>query len=209
MPSRTSALAPVVALLCAALVLGACGSGSAAAPAPTQAAATQAGGDGEPTPGTSLSSCELVAPSDIEAALKLAAGTVTAGTLEQQPTSLDAAANECRYTGDWGALIVSATPTDGLNVYDALVKAFEGKYEAVEVADGGLWFENNDRGYFLKGPRDGAVAVPAHRRRDPIPGPDDRDRHGSARQGLTRAGPPRASRARSRMGRKTAAPPLR
>ena len=36
--------------------------------------------------------------------------------------------------------------------YDALVSAFGEDAEALEIGDGALWFENNDRGYFLKGP---------------------------------------------------------
>ncbi len=110
------------------------------------------GGEGEPTPGTSLSACELVAPADIEAALDLAPGTVAPGALEQHPSVQDPAANECRYRGDWGGLVVNATPTDGVNVFDALVSVYGDSAEAVDVYDGALWFQDNDRGYFLKGP---------------------------------------------------------
>jgi hypothetical protein len=113
MPRAIRAIARPATLLAVALLLAACGQSGSPTQAPaSRSASTQAPGptkapEGKPTPGTALTSCELVAPADIEAALKLAAGTVAAGTLEQQPTSLD-------------------------------------------VADGGLWFEDNDRGYFLK-----------------------------------------------------------
>jgi hypothetical protein len=115
---------------------------------PTQPQETDAG---DPTPGTDLSACELVTPADIEAALEYEAGTVDDGELVQQPTSLDAAINECRYTGDWGGLIVNSTPTDGVNVYDAVASAFGDEAEPLDIGDGGLWFEDDDRGYFLKG----------------------------------------------------------
>jgi hypothetical protein len=157
MPHSIRASARATSLIAVALLVAACGPTGSQTRAPaTGSTATQAPGstkaaEGEPTPGTALTSCELVAPADIEAALKLAAGTVAAGTLEQQPTSLDPAANECTYRGDWGGLIVHVTPTDGPNVFDALVKAYGDTSEAVDVADGGLWFEANDRGYFLKG----------------------------------------------------------
>jgi hypothetical protein len=104
------------------------------------------------TPGTNLSACELVAPADIEAALGLDAGTVTAGTLRQGPTVLDTAANECRYQSqDWGGLVVLATPTDGVNTFDALTKVYAESAEALDIGDGAYWFEESDRGYFLKG----------------------------------------------------------
>jgi hypothetical protein len=108
--------------------------------------------EAEPTPGTALNACELVAPEDIEAALSYDAGTVDEGELEEDPTILDPAANECRYDSDWGGLIVDVTPTDGVNVFDAVDHAFGDDAEALDgIGDGALWFENNDRGYFLKG----------------------------------------------------------
>jgi hypothetical protein len=103
------------------------------------------------TPGTALSACELVAPQDIEAALSFEAGTVDAGELQENPSVLDPAANDCRYQGDWGGLVVAVTPTDGVNVFDAVDDSFGDDAEALDIGDGALWFENNDRGYFLKG----------------------------------------------------------
>jgi hypothetical protein len=114
----------------------------------TEAPAAEA----DATPGTTLTACELVAPADIETALGLDAGTVAEGEYEANPSVLDPAGNDCTYNDDWGGVIVAVTPTDGVNVYDALVHAFGEDAEALDIGDGALWFENNDRGYFLKGP---------------------------------------------------------
>jgi hypothetical protein len=109
-------------------------------------------GTADATPGTSLTACELVAPADIEAALGLDAGTVAQGTLKPAPTTLDPVANECRYEGqDWGSLVVQATPTNGAKTYATVVKVYGDTGEALDVGDGGYWFESSDRGYFLKG----------------------------------------------------------
>jgi hypothetical protein len=139
-------------------ILAACGGatpsstepGGGATPAPE---ATQSGGgDSEPTPGTALSACDIVAPEDIEAAVDLDAGTVGEGELKEAGTVLDPAATECRYQGDWGGLVVSLTPADGVNVFDALVSSFGDEAETLEIGDGALWFADDDRGYFLQGP---------------------------------------------------------
>jgi hypothetical protein len=141
------------------LLLAACSSSpgaSNAAPSsgaqPSQATESQPA-SGEPTPGTALTACELVAPADIEAALSLAAGTVSEGTFTETPTVLDPASNECRYTGGtWGGLVVMLTPTDGVNTFDAVRDVFGEDAETIDsVGDGALWFQDNDRGYFLKG----------------------------------------------------------
>ena len=147
------------AILSLILLLAACSStpaGSDAGPssgeAPSQPGASQPA-SGEPTPGTALSACELVTPADIEAALSLDAGTVAEGSLEQTPTVLDPASNECTYTDeDWGGLLVMVTPTDGVNTFDAVQDAFGEDAEVIDnVGDGALWFPDNNRGYFLKG----------------------------------------------------------
>jgi hypothetical protein len=159
MPSFRLIVAPVLVLT---LLIAACGGGAPPAntAAPTAPAATSAPNvpdesapaEAEPTPGTALSACELVAPEDIEAALGYDAGTVDPGELEQDPSILDPAANECRYDSDWGGLVVDVTPTDGVNVYDAVEHAFGDDAEAIDgIGDGALWFEANDRGYFLSG----------------------------------------------------------
>jgi hypothetical protein len=151
--------------LAAVLILAACSGGQAVdnppgstPPAdtsqPTDQATTSPAGTpaGDKTPGTSLSACELVAPADIETALSLAAGTVGAGTLKQAGTVLDPAANQCRYDDpDWGGLVVDVTPADGAKTFNAVNKVYGDDAEQLTVGDGALWFEDQDRGYFLKG----------------------------------------------------------
>lgn len=152
-------------LLVLTIALAACSSAPAAgSPTPSQPSSQPSGQPtqaqstdqpttepGEPTPGTALSACELVTSADIEAAVELDAGTVPAGVLEQQPTVLDPTTNECRYDGDWGGLVVRVTPANGKNTFDAVNKTFGDDAEAIQMGDGALWFEENDRGYFLKG----------------------------------------------------------
>ena len=152
-------------LLVLTLLIAACGGGAAATsdpgqatPAPTQAAAPTNDdfepGPAEPdaTPGTSLTGCELVAPEDIEAALDLDAGTVGDGEFEETADILDPHSNQCRYNDDWGGLIVRVTPTDGVNTYDAVADVYGEDAEAIDgIGDGALWFEDNDRGYFISG----------------------------------------------------------
>jgi len=153
--------APATALA-ALLMLAACGTspgeGSSAESAAAQAsqessaeASAEASSEAEKTPGTNLTACELVTAGDIESALGLDAGTVADGVLEQTPTTIDPAANVCTYDGDWGKLIVNATPTAGTSTFNALAKVYGEDAEALDVGDGGYWFEDNDRGYFLKG----------------------------------------------------------
>ena len=143
-----------------ALAVAACSSGGPAASTRTSAAAsaTSAATDpgttdvADPTPGTALTACQLVTPEDIESVLQLEEGTVSEGTLQEGATVLDPAVNECTYRDDgWGGLVVHVTPTDGVNTYDALVTAFGDDAESITMGDGALWFEANDRGYFLKG----------------------------------------------------------
>jgi hypothetical protein len=149
---------PTSAVLSVMLLVAACSSSPGAdqaepssGGAPSQPAASQPA-PGEPTPGTNLTACELVSPADIEAALSLDLGTVSDGVHKETPTVLDPASNECRYTDEsWGGLVVMVTPTDGVNTFDAVRDAFGEDAEAIEVGDGGLWFQDNDRGYFLQG----------------------------------------------------------
>ena len=149
---------PTSTILSLILLLAACssspgrsGAGPSSGGAPSEPATSQAASS-EATPGTALTACELVTAADIEAALSLDPGTVSEGTLEQQGTPLDPATNECRYTDEtWGGLVVHVTPTDGVNTFDAVRDAFGEDAETLDIGDGALWFENNDRGYFLKG----------------------------------------------------------
>jgi hypothetical protein len=160
---------PVLAGLIVLAVVAACG-GSAATPAlPSQPPVEQPSAPAEATPtpeapagatttpaaaapGTALSACELVTPADIEAVLELDGGSVAAGALTEKGTVLDPAVNECKYDGEeWGGLSVLVTPTDGVNTFNAVNKTFGEDAEALDIGDGALWFEDNDRGYFLKG----------------------------------------------------------
>ncbi len=157
----------VISLFALTAVLTACGTGSSPATQPagsqtaiasTEAAEpTTAAGEptpaaGEATPGTALTACEIVAPADIEAVLGLDAGTVEEGTLKQIGTTLDPAENECKYDADWGGLVVSVTPTKGVNTFNAVEKVYGDDAEKLTgIGDGALWFEDYDRGYFLKG----------------------------------------------------------
>jgi hypothetical protein len=157
--------APLIVL---ALLVAACSSAPAAVQTPGRSAppvqqpteAPEETEDSDPgpaepdaTPGTALTACELVTPADIEAAIGLEAGTVSPGELKAKGTVLDAFANECRYDDDeWGGLVVSVTPTDGINTYDAVHDVFGDDAEKLDgIGDGALWFPENDRGYFLKG----------------------------------------------------------
>jgi hypothetical protein len=160
-PSRPAAAS--AAILTLLLLLAACAGGSPTLSAggpqpgggePTDAGEGQGGESeaGEPTPGTSLTACQIITAVDIEAALDLDPGTVSEGALEEQPTVLDPATNECRYQDEsWGGLVVHVTPTDGVNTFDALVSVYGDQAEELDIGDGGLWFEDNDRGYFLQG----------------------------------------------------------
>ena len=161
MPSFRLTFAPLLVLT---LLIAACGGGAAttapgqSTPQPTLAARPTDDaldpGPAEPdaTPGTSLTSCELVSPQDIEAALDLEAGTVGDGEFTESPDILDAHANQCRYNDEWGGLLVNVTPTDGLNTYDAVADVFGEDAESIDgIGEGALWFEERDRGYFLQG----------------------------------------------------------
>jgi hypothetical protein len=160
-PRVTWAVLPLVVLI---LVAGCGSTGSSPGGATANAGTAESSASVAPepsaqpdtadaTPGTSLTACELVAPSDIEAVLGLDPGTVAEGTLKQVPATLDPAENQCRYDDqDWGGLVVLATPTNGASTYASVVKVYGDSGEAVDnVGDGAYWFEDNDRGYFLKG----------------------------------------------------------
>ena len=105
----------------------------------------------QPTPGTTLTACELVSPADIEAALGLDAGSVGEGEPSDDATVLDPARNKCRYDDDWGGLVIDVTPTDGVNAFDAVADTFGDDAEELSIGDGALWFADNNRGYFLNG----------------------------------------------------------
>lgn len=162
--SRRTSLA-IVPALAVSLLLAACGASAAPpasdaaqsdAPAASVAQSAAPSDAGAPAPGTDLDACELVTASDVEAALELDAGTVAAGELTEDPTTLSPGHSTCRYTGDWGGLVVSLTPEDGANLFDAARGSYDDASDReVTGADGAFWSEDQHRGFFWKG----AVAV--------------------------------------------------
>lgn len=157
-------LAPIAAMLAAAVTLAACGGATSdasqpASAAPSSAASTapteSADASTEATPGTALTACEIVTEDDVMAVIADLSGesvTIPAGESKETPTSLDPFGTECRYTGDWGGVIVSLTPADGANLYDAARGSYADAQD-VETpgADGAFWSEDNTRAFFWKG----------------------------------------------------------
>jgi hypothetical protein len=151
-PARTSLL--VVALIVVALIVAACASPGGSSPAsnggPSQAGTGNGGNTSEP--GTTLTACELVTPADIEAALDLDAGAAAEGRFVENPSEDHPYANQCSYlAGAWGSLTASVLPSSGAGYYESLVPQLGDRAEALDIGDGGLWVEDIERGYFLKG----------------------------------------------------------
>jgi hypothetical protein len=116
-----------------------------ATPRPTDVPFAEA--DAEP--GTKLNACEIVTADDIASATS--AEDVADGELKLAPTVLDEGRTECTYEGDFGRIIVELTPTDGANLYDAAVGAYDGAVLYDGIGDGGFWAEKNNRAFFWKG----------------------------------------------------------
>jgi hypothetical protein len=166
MSVRATRFAPSAAILAAAVVLAACGGGdtspdasqpASAAPstAPSTAPEVSAAASAEATPGTTLTACEIVTAEDVTAVLADLSGetiTITPGESRETPTVLDPFGTECRYTGEWGGVIVSLTPADGANLYDAARGSYADAQD-VETpgADSAFWSEDNSRAFFWKG----------------------------------------------------------
>jgi hypothetical protein len=111
------------------------------------------GGAGGGTPGTDLTACQVILPADVEAALGLDPGTVAAG--EDTPVAEDPAypgASQCTYAGDWGRVVVGLIPANGDAAFAGFVETGGDRAEALDMGDGGLWFEDIERGMFLSGP---------------------------------------------------------
>jgi hypothetical protein len=149
-------------LLVLAVAASACG--SAANPETSTPAATDDGPTASmpaetpaptadtPVAGTDLDACEIVTPADVAAALDLDPADVAAGELTESPTSLSPGHTECRYTGDWGGLVVNLTPEDGANLYDAARGSYaDASDREVAGADGAFWSGDQGRGFFWKG----------------------------------------------------------
>src|SRR5262245_42407276 len=116
-----------------------------ATPRPTDVPFAEA----DATPGTALSACEILTADDIAAAT--GAESVADGDLKDAATVLDEARTECTYEGDFGRIIVDLTPTDGANLYDAAIGAYDGAVLYDGIGDGAFWSEKNNRAFFWKG----------------------------------------------------------
>jgi hypothetical protein len=147
-------------LASAALVLAACGGASGAsspsAPAeatpmvvPTDVAGPDVANPGALAPGTDLNACEIVSAEDVSA---VAGSDVDPGEFEESPTTLSPGRSECTYEGDFGRLIVSLTPEDGENLYDAARGSYD---DASDIAghggDGAFYSKQSKRAFFWKG----------------------------------------------------------
>ena len=99
-----------------------------------------------PVPGTTLGACEIVTPDDIRVALGLDAA-VPAGTFEASPTVLSPGHSDCTYEGDYGRVLVSLTPEDGANLYDAAYGAYDGLEFIPGLGDGAFWSADTNRGF--------------------------------------------------------------
>jgi hypothetical protein len=162
MPRRAPFTMALVALAIMASACSATASGESAEPdstapqAPSSSAAASmpaasAEVPGAPAAGTQLDACEIVTPEDITAAFELE-GIVDEGELTEDPTSLSPGHTTCRYTGDWGGLVVSLTPEDGANLFDAARGSYaDASDREVAGADGAFWSEDQHRGFFWKG----------------------------------------------------------
>jgi hypothetical protein len=158
-PARVPAL---TLLLAVGVALAACGGGAPDASGSPSTVATEstppepsAEASVEATPGTALSACELVTPEDLSAVLADLGGetiTIADGEAADKPTVLDPFGTECRYSGDWGGVIVSLTPADGANLYDAARGSYaDARDIETPGADGAFWSEDNHRAFFWKG----------------------------------------------------------
>ncbi|HET6744234.1 MAG TPA: hypothetical protein VFH90_00080 [Candidatus Limnocylindria bacterium] len=139
------------------MALAACGGGASqsteASSAGSAASSSEASAaaSAEPTQGTALNACELITPADIEAALELEPGTVAEGELEEVGTVLDPAETECTYQDEaWGGVILRLTPTDGVNLFDAVLGAYDDA-ESIDAGDGAFWSPDTNRAFISKG----------------------------------------------------------
>jgi hypothetical protein len=141
------------------LVVAACSSAAPAdeldqattAPAPSTAVVDTADvgaviyDEADPEPGTTLNACEIIDADDVQAAFGLEEA-VADGTFEADPTVLSPNHSECRYEGDFGRLIVSLTPEDGANLYDAAHGAYDDLQE-LGLGDGSFYSDDTNRAF--------------------------------------------------------------
>jgi len=105
--------------------------------------------EADATPGTALDACQILTADDIAAATAI--DGIAAGALEAAPTVLDEARTVCTYEGEYGRIIVDLTPTDGANLYDAAIGAYDGAHLYEGIGDGAFWSDKNNRAFFWKG----------------------------------------------------------
>jgi hypothetical protein len=166
MPRRLFGLSAV--MLVVSLVLAACG--TSAAPAsrapgddrtdpPAVSVPPEEPGDADPTPGTTLSACEIVTAEEVKAILATDED-VPEGEHKETPTSLSPGRNECTYAagenGSGGRVIVSLTPEDGANLYDAARGSYADAVDITGTSGDGAFFSKQEKRAFVW---KGAVAV--------------------------------------------------
>lgn len=123
-----------------------------ASSAPSTAPEPSTDGEGVPAAGTDLTACEIVTAEDIATTLGVEVADIGEGELSETPTSLSPGRTECEYSGEWGGVIVSLTPEDGANLYDAARGSYgDASDREVAGADGAFWSESQKRGFFWKG----------------------------------------------------------
>lgn len=105
--------------------------------------------DTAPMPGTDLNACEIVTAADIEAVTDT--DGIGDGEFEFNPTVRSPGHSECTYEGDFGRLIVSLTPEDGENLYDAAAGAYKDAVVMDGVGDGAFYSADNNRAFAWKG----------------------------------------------------------
>lgn len=99
-----------------------------------------------PVPGTTLGACDIITADDVKVAFALDI-PVAAGVFEASPTTLSPGHSECEYEGDFGRVLVSLTPEDGANLYDAAYGAYDGLEVIPGLGDGAFWSADTNRGF--------------------------------------------------------------
>jgi hypothetical protein len=99
-------------------------------------------------PGTALDACEIVTAEDLAAAID---ADVEPGVLEENPTVLSPGHSECTYESETARVIVSLTPEDGANLYDAAAGSYKEIEPIAGLGDGAFWSAPNRRGFVWQG----------------------------------------------------------
>lgn len=99
-----------------------------------------------PVPGTTLGACDIITADDVKTAFGVDV-PIAPGVFEASPTVLSPGHTDCEYEGDFGRVLVSLTPEDGANLYDAAYGAYDGLEVIPGLGDGAFWAAKNDRGF--------------------------------------------------------------